>query len=95
MASVGLRSQKPLCFLELGLIKDQVFIPALAGCVIEITHVMYIILPCMYIDKKNCCCNHSNPIRNLCYRTLLVRAAVFFVRLLIAGCAQFVKSLRH
>jgi hypothetical protein len=49
---LGLRSQQLLCFLELGLVEDQVLVPALACCTVNIAHVMYMILPRMYIGNN-------------------------------------------
>ncbi len=45
-------TQNLLRFFELGLVEDQMFVPALARCVC-FTHLMYIIPPYMYISKEH------------------------------------------
>jgi hypothetical protein len=47
----GLRPENLLRFFELGLIEDQMFIPALAGSIVYLTHLMYIIPTRMYISN--------------------------------------------
>lgn len=49
----GLRPQDLLRFFELGLVKNQMFVPALVGSTVYVAHFMYIIPTYMYISKEH------------------------------------------